>query len=1179
MQLYNKALALEIGRELEDEVRFKIAGSYQDLSQWAAAEQHYQTYLDEFDPKWSGPVGSPQRLRGQTRENSRPAGKHWKDARFHLIEVQLAQCGQSVTVIAGQRHQSIQVAADPTPQLGKLQKARQNSEDLLALLDDDQKALRSDTHWLLVRSFNLPHPAPSERDKGIHQAQLFLKAHPTHPRAMDTSRLIALTYQNAGQTDDAIAAFEAFASAKNFTFVPEDGEIDPEIRTGLSCSETLNQWTQEAAFTIGQLRFEQKKYDEAIRQWRQYIARFPNGAQWSKSQSGIINAEFQVGIDAVAARDFGRAEGHFDQFLQDHPLDGRARQILFTLGQIQRTLAEELEEKHEVPDEETADKIAVLYRKAVQEWERLVSKYPNTEESSLALYRIGVIQEEKLGELEQALATYKRLNWGAAAPKARQRFAALTTHSLSASTPRTFRTNEDVFIDVSSRNAPKLTLNQYFLNLEAYFRKTHGIEGIDGLDVDLIEPDETWEVEVPDFEKYKPTTQRIKIPFDQDKPGVCVIKISEEDFEVTTLVIRSDIDIITKTSRREVLVFAQNRLTNKPAVGVSVIASDGKEVFGSGKTGKDGVFRKNFFDDLKDSGSVRIFASSKQGTASFNLNLSGLQFSSGLSPRGYVYTEKPTYRPGETMNVRAILRDVKDGSYIVPKNQKYDVRVLDPKGRMLSQTTHKLSRFGALDASLTIDNEAPLGNYTITVSKKDTKDATVFNGSFEVQRYKLEKVKLAFDFEKKVLFRGEKVIAKLKASYYWGTPAAGEPIDYSLPDGRTYSGRTDEAGELAIEFDPSGFLPGRQLNFAATAKQYNVRATDQVFLAELGFQTKVEVSQDVALAGEPFDVTLQTTSADGEPVSKELTLYVLRREARKVDKILSAIPWINRPSAAAGEVTIQEHTITTDPETGRAVKQLKLAKGGLYTLRVSGEDRFEQIVTAESKVRVSDDEDNVKLRFFADSSTGKVGAELPVRLHSRLDDTLAILTIEGEDILSHQVLTLKAGFNPVGFVPDQTHFPNFRIAVAAIDDRDIRSAHKDMVVERQLQVTVKPRKQVEDPGADAKIDLVVTDQNGDPVEAALSVALVNEALYSLYAERVSNIRDFFQSGTRRHAEFRLGSTCGFDYQGKSRPVVKSITEEKERLGRMLAERKKLQQTKQVQVLPKRGSTRNGVRRN
>lgn len=1159
IQLYNKALAMDISREVRDEVEFKIARAYHETHNFHESERRYQEYLADFDPKWAGPVGSPERLRGQLRQNPLPAGKYWREVRFHLVEAQLSQSGQEIIIVPGQRHQKLQVHANPVDVLPKLKVARQNAEDLIKLLGDEHKALQSDTHWLMVRSYNLPHPSPHELDRAIQTAREFMKEHPKHPRATDTSRLVAQCYQHAGRIDDAIAAYEDFAKEANFTFVPEDGEVDPEIKTGVSCRETFDNWTREAVFMIGQLSFNQKRYEAAIKQWGEYITRFPNGAQWSQCQVGIIDAEFQIGLDAVEGKNYDAARKQFDQFLKRHPLDGRARQILFILGQIEFSLAEQLEADHPTPDEAVIDKIKEHYTKAVEEWERLVSKYPNTEESSVALLRIGVIQEEKLGQIEQALATYQRLTWGSAAGQAQQRFQALTDHSLSVRTVRTFRTNEKAVIEVTSRNAPKLKFCQYHLNLEAYFRKIHGIGGIEDLDIDLIEPDKTWEVEIENYEKYKPITQQIEVPFDKNQPGVCVIKVEEEDFEATTMVIRSDIEIITKASRRELLVFAQNMLTGKPAANVSVIASNGKEVFGTGKTGKDGVFRQNFHDTLKDASGVGIFASGERGIASTNLGLQKLGFSDGLSERGYIYTEKPAYRPGETVNIRGILRDVTKGSYVIPAHKTYSVRVLDPKNRMLQDTKVELDRFGAFDADIRIDSHSPLGSYTIQVSAVDKANCATFNGNFEVQRYKLEKVKLAFAFPEKVIFRGETISATLKANYYWGSPAANEPVEYTLPDGRNYTEKTDDKGEIKIEFDPSGFMPGRHLNFQALAKGYNVATQDHVFLANLGFSTTLTVSQKVALAGEPFDVEVKTLDANGKPVSKELSIKVLRREPPKLDPVLSQVPWIQRPSQVSGELSIEEHKVTTDEKTGMGTLQLDLDKGGIYILRSSGEDRFGQVVTAATSVRVSDDEDHIKLRFFADSSTGKVGSELPVRLHSRLGNSLALLTFEGEEILSHRIIELKEGYNQVNLTPGHEHFPNFRLAVAAIDERELRSTHKDFTIERELKLSIVPRSPIEAPGAEASVDILVTDQNGKPVEAALSVALVNQALYALYSDSVSPILDFFQSSARRNAEFRISSTCGFAYQGRTDKVVKSITEEKKRLERRQKELTKLKQ--------------------
>ena len=58
-------------------------------------------------------------------------------------------------------------------------------------------------------------------------------------------------------------------------------------------------------------------------------------------------------------------------------------------------------------------------------------------------------------------------------------------------------------IAVTARNIEKLKVSVYPLNLESYFRKTHELGRIDHLDIDLIEPEQTWEVKLDDYKKYR----------------------------------------------------------------------------------------------------------------------------------------------------------------------------------------------------------------------------------------------------------------------------------------------------------------------------------------------------------------------------------------------------------------------------------------------------------------------------------------------------------------------------------------------------------------------------------------------------------------------------------------------------------------------------------------------------
>ncbi|MDP6504414.1 MAG: CDC27 family protein, partial [Planctomycetota bacterium] len=105
--LYKKALGMEIGRDLKDEVMFKLGKTIQAANNHHQAVKDYRAYLVEFDPDWTGAVGTAERNRNQKKENPLPAGKHRFEARYSLSEGQL-NSGQHAA-------------------------ARQNLEDLLAL--------------------------------------------------------------------------------------------------------------------------------------------------------------------------------------------------------------------------------------------------------------------------------------------------------------------------------------------------------------------------------------------------------------------------------------------------------------------------------------------------------------------------------------------------------------------------------------------------------------------------------------------------------------------------------------------------------------------------------------------------------------------------------------------------------------------------------------------------------------------------------------------------------------------------------------------------------------------------------------------------------------------------------------------------------------------------------------
>jgi TolA-binding protein len=1174
--LYTKALSMEISRNFRDELVFKKARAIQQAGNFAQAVQDFQAYLTEYDPAWSGPAGSgAARLPLQVPP---PAGKHVAWARFRLAEAQI----QANNLNAGRMELEdlLKMITAPNLTLTALHAELATAEG---------KQLPAEIRWLMVQSYFTQNqtamtgrnsynstttnfqPAQQnsltvqtigntgglpttdvvlfalrdgELDQAIKTCRDFLTTFPEGSRAVRAAWMMAEAYQNAGRADDAIKAYRDFIKGQGFSL--PDGEAAQKFEEELRAAPAthLANLKMRALFRIGSILGQQKKREEAITTWQGYVKDYPNGPQWSESQNAIIDAEFQMGMDALADRNEPLAMQRFDAFLRAHPLDPRSPRILYLFGAVHEAKARALEAAKGGQAASSAG-----YRAAIEEWAKLVSKYPQSPEARTALLKGATLHEEKFGEYDKALQIYRKLVGEFSYAEANGSIARLTGKSLELSAERTFRTNEPAVVKLKLRNIEKCTFRLHAIDLQAYFRKMHGITGVEGLDVSLIQPDKTWDFKPEGYVKYQPFEQDIKIPFPTGEPGAYVVTAGDDEWESTVLVLRSDLEVIVKSSRREVLAFVQNMLTGKPAADVELLVSDGKAVAATGKTGEDGVFKAPL-ESLKDLAAVRLFALGKGHAASFNLDLTGLEVSSGLTAKGYLYTDRPAYSPGATVALRGILREVRNTAYAVPDNPEFKVSVTDPQGRLLSEQSVKTSRFGTFDSSIVLPATTANGTYVIA-AHQDRKglEPLHFQGSFEVLAFKLEKIKLSMEFARRVWFRSETIAATLQAAYYWGEPLAGRQLRCTLPDGRTLTVTTDAEGKAKLAFDTTGMLPGSTLKFTAALDGENVTTSETVALARLGFGIAAKPSQPVVIAGEPFDLVLTTTGADGKPTGESLKLAVLRIEQPKTSPVLSLLPWRDGPGPQAAEVKDSESEIVTDPATGKATVALKLIKGGSYRLRATGTDRFGQTITHQCQVEVSDASDATKLRLFADSATLKVGKETTVRLHSRLAKGLALLTFEGETIIRHRILELQKDDNEIAVKVGHDLFPNFRLAVSVMDGRELRNATKDFTVERELKVTITPLKDAFLPGEAGKVELTVTDQTGQPAEAELSLALVNEALFTVCPDPLTPILEFFQKTARRHAEFKVGSTCAFRYQGTSRPVSKHMTAETGRLER------------------------------
>ena len=502
----------------------------------------------------------------------------------------------------------------------------------------------------------------------------------------------------------------------------------------------------------------------------------------------------------------------------------------------------------------------------------------------------------------------------------------------------------------------------------------------------------------------------------------------------------------------------------------------------------------------------------------------------GLTPRAYIYTDRPAYRPGQEVALRGVVREAKDGQYANPAGEAYKLEVYDARGRLLLARPATLSEFGTFHEALRLDSGAPVGSYRVRLFRPGRGD---FAGSFEVQSYKLEKIDLDFDLPRTVYYRGETIKADVIARYQYGSPVSGRPIEVALPDGRIVRGTTDASGKFHVEVATDGFAEEQALRIAARLPGDNVQVVAGVMLAIKGFRIDLSTTRTVYLDGETFALDATTLDAQGKPTGRELRVSVLKQ--------------VNQ----GGRITEREaskHVLTTDKDTGRGTLSLKVEdeQGGGYVVRVAGTDQFGNAIVADRDLEISGKADETRLRLLTDRQSFKVGESASVNLHSRSRPGTALLAWEADRILQYKLVPIKEGDNALTWPVDGPQFPNFTLTAARMAGEKFDRASLDIRVERDLRVTIKPLKPAVAPGEEVEVEVTTVDQLDRPVAAEVALALVDRSLLRLFADRLPPIGPYFYDQTRT-GSFSTEATNTFRDEPATMPVSEAVVEEQERV--------------------------------
>ncbi len=1131
MTLYAQVLAMDVPPDLAEYAQWRIGHCMAQSGDWGGASAAWDAWLRRWDPSYV-----PAAERGL-----RPAEQQPVPARVFEVRFQHARALGN----AGDRRGAERAFQD----LEALTQAFLAGTGLLAQSlprpDAESSAwleeLRGECLYLAGHAAGLA----GRQSQRIGALRRFLAAFPRHPRRAEAAFGIGEAEMAGGRHAEAIRAWQDFlaspaASSDNVAGVGLTG--DEAVETDARLRMRAHILTADALFALS-------RYEEAARAYERYTALFPNGADWAQAQEGVVRSAYEVGGDLMRGRQWAAARAAWSRFLEQHPLHASARATFFAIGELFLFEAEG----------QDAEAARALWRQAVAHWGDLASRWPGSEEASHALYATGELLEDRLGELDAAIAAYRRCNFGGWQSAAQARLSRMLEEDLTLLTPRVWRSGEKTLLQLDLRNLEELEIEIYPLDLEAYFRKHQTHEGVADLDLDLIAPAQKFTWQVPDYRRHAPLARELELPV--EGYGAWAVAVSGENLRATTLVLRSDLDLLVKSSREELLVFAEDMKSQRAAAGVKLVAAlpgaapdGGSRVFEL-STGADGVARLDWkAEGLTMTDDLRVYADSKQGAASTSLNLGGLAASQGLGVRGHVAVDRSVYRPGETVAWRGVLRGVAGDRWDFKAGEKWRVSIFDALSRPIAAETLELSAFGTLAGDFELSPAAPVGEYVIRCSAPD---GTAHVGAFQVMQFELPQARLEITLDRSVAFRGETVAGSLRASTWFGEPLTATAVQLFLPDGRQLDLRTDDQGAAQFLFDTRETEEQGSLGFAARLPEQGVNAGAECWLAATGFRAEVGTRRAVVLAGEAFPVELRAFGWDGQGLAAALKLTVVRRE-----RIAGVSGSTLQVADTWSERVVLEREASTAQDTGLAAVTVSLDEGGDYRLRVTGVDRFDNPISAEAALTVSGDEDSTRLRFLTELSAVQVGAETELTLHNRAGPGLALLTFSGAGVLEYRVVSLKEGANVLRFTAGPAFWPNFSVAADALREQALHSAQLSLSATRALQVTLIPSQASWRPGEEAEILVEARDHLGRPVQAELAIGVVDEALLALWPDPAPSLSEHFLAGSWRQAEMRTTATTLFRYAGTTRYVAQEILDEElaREASRVWEERKQEVQT-------------------
>ncbi len=727
---------------------------------------------------------------------------------------------------------------------------------------------------------------------------------------------------------------------------------------------------------------------------------------------------------------------------------------------------------------------------------------------------------------------------------------------------------EPVFCLRESSSQSELTLEErrgsaQIFEVDQSFLLSYIANGVQGQHEQTNADLEQYQLISEESSLYLPASGCADVTLPTEAAGIYAVQFTFADELTTYLIVRSSFGVLATEGRDEIVFWGQEYESGQELdqATVEVYSFDQSAQVVSQDTFSEGVAsvaRSNSADIalVRSGEELALIPMQLQYFRREEFNQRSIRFGERVPKyTSMTFTDRPLYQPGDQVFFSSLIRTDDDVRFSIPtgvvtvtiNGPDYDEPPLYEEQLTISDT-------GKIDGSFTLPDDAPVGNYRITV---DEGNALNWRGNtrFVVSRFRKPEFTLDIEAEPLIIVQGDEINYEAIGSYLSGQRMRNESVRISASVSRSFitgyaskqyepedlanisryglrsdeevyavDGMLDDEGVYTETIDTrtlryqddtfpkimtisaskdaqTGTTNTAAANVLVYSGEYRILRTDSYRMVPEGSDLEIPLilneNVETDIAGRQLEVTVKRSiwTMTGDPEEKRSVRY--RREDFQLDPQTlttdqTGSTMINVPDVAPGQY---EFVITGTDDRGNTIRQVLSqyvsgADGAFYR----SEDRP---VTVETS-----------------TDTYRPGDTIDVVISSQLPDRTALLTVDRGSTQRYYQVELTNGVGTLEIPVVETDMPSIFLSAHQFSEDEMEFGTKGIHIsaeQQELQVELETNDTEFGPGETVELTVRTTDAQGNPVPGDVTVWSVDKAIFEMVETAPDELYDAFDA--------------------------------------------------------------------